>query len=158
MACAAFRRAMACAGIDALVDSAGTHSYLEGMPPYPLAVAAAKRRGYDLTRMVARRVRPADFRHFDLIVAMDRGNLRDLRTMAPARARRKLRLLLEFADAGRRRDVEDPYGGGALDFETALDVIEGGCRGLARRMARLGNFDAAPREFADGMRAGAAAP
>lgn len=115
------------------IDSAGTHEYFERMPPYPLAVATAKRRGYDITALTARRIRPFDFRYFDLIVAMDRANISALRGMAP-RYRQKVRLLLDYATPFGAREVPDPYGGGVAYFEQCLDLIEEGCRGLAKQI------------------------
>jgi protein-tyrosine phosphatase len=119
-------------GVD--IDSAGTHDYHEHMPPFPMAVATAKRRGYDLTRLVARRVRPHDFDYFDLIVAMDRENLADLRAMAPKRALPKLRRLLDYGHVHWGRNVPDPYGRGPDRFDMTLDMIEDGCLGLARAL------------------------
>ena len=63
------------------IDSAGMHEYYTGKPPYPHAVAAAKARGYDLTHLVARRIRSHDFDHFDLILGMDRSNIASLKTV-----------------------------------------------------------------------------
>lgn len=118
------------------VDSAGTHDYHVGKPPFPGAVAAAKRRGYDLTQMVARQVRSNDFDHFDHILAMDLGNLKHLQRIAPTRAKPKIELLLEYGDAYHGKEVPDPYGGEAKDFELALDMIEDGCRGIATLLFR----------------------
>ena len=74
----------------------------------------------------------ADFDRFDLLVAMDRENLRHLRAIAPdARAREKARLLREFDPrAGGDLDVPDPYYGGADGFDQVLDLVEAACRGL----------------------------
>src|SRR5438105_15891267 len=63
------------------INSAGTHDYHAGKPPFPSAVELAKTRGYDITG-VARRIAPGDFDHYDMILAMDRANLAHLRTIA----------------------------------------------------------------------------
>ncbi len=82
----------------------------------------------------ARQVRPRDFEHYDLLLAMDRENLRELRTFsADGDAAGKARLLREFdpASAGAPDlDVPDPYYGGPDGFETVLDQVEAACRGL----------------------------
>jgi protein-tyrosine phosphatase len=119
------------------VDSAGTHEYYVGKPPYPHAVACAKARGYDLTHLVARRVRPHDFEHFDLILGMDRSNIASLKTTCPTRYKSKIELLLDYGDAFQGKDVPDPYGGELKDFDLALDMIEDGCRGLADLLVRV---------------------
>ena len=112
------------------VDSAGTAGYHVGEPPDPRTRQAAARRGYDLSALRARIVEPGDFERFDLIVAMDRENLRVLRRRAPPAAHERLRLLLEFAPEAGPEDVPDPYYGGPNGFEEVLDLIEAAARGL----------------------------
>lgn len=119
------------------VDSAGTHEYYVGKPPFPHAVACAKARGYDLTHLVARRIRSHDFEHFDLILAMDKSNLASLRSMCPTHCRQKIELLLDYGDKYHGKEVPDPYGREVKDFELALDMIEDGCRGLAELLVRV---------------------
>jgi len=113
------------------IDSAGTGGWHAGEPPDPRATAAAARRGIVLEG-AARRVTPADFDRFDLLVAMDRENARHLRALAPdAQARAKVRLLREFDPAADGDlDVPDPYYGGAGGFDHVLDLVEAACRGL----------------------------
>jgi protein-tyrosine phosphatase len=118
------------------VDSAGTHEYYTGKPPFPTAVECAKARGYDLTHLVARRIRPHDFEHFDLILAMDKSNLASLKSICPTHCKLKIELLLEYGDKYQGKEVPDPYGGEIKDFERALDMIEDGCRGLADLLVR----------------------
>lgn len=110
--------------LDLEVDSAGTHAYHIGEPPDPRSIDAAKRRGYDLTPLRARRVEPADFDRFDLLFAMDADNHSRLLEIAPAaRAARAVRFL-EFASHPDRRDVPDPYYGDREAFELVLDLLE----------------------------------
>jgi protein-tyrosine phosphatase len=121
------------------VDSAGTGDYHLGEPPDERSQAAAKRRGIDLSGLSARQVERRDFDDFDLILAMDRSNLRDLRAMKPARCRAELRLFLEYACdelAGEpgASEVPDPYTGGTRDFEHVLDVVTAASRRLIDRL------------------------
>ncbi len=118
------RRLIADEGLDIEVDSAGTGGWHAGEPPDERATIAAQRRGVTLEG-AARQVKQADFRRFDLLVAMDRGNLRDLLEMAPdEEAREKVRMLVPDAD------VPDPYYGGDRGFENVLDMVESACREL----------------------------
>ena len=114
------------------VDSAGTGAWHAGSPPDARATAAARSRGVVLDG-AARAVGRADFERFDLILAADRVNLRELRAAAPAGATARLHLLREFdpaaASAG-ELDVPDPYYGGDAGFELVLDHVEAACRGL----------------------------
>ncbi|MEA2170201.1 MAG: low molecular weight protein-tyrosine phosphatase [Solirubrobacteraceae bacterium] len=117
---------------DALsLDSAGTGSWHVGHAPDPRATAAAAERGIRLEG-AARQVTVADFDAFDLIVAMDAANARDLRRLAPDDAARAKVVLLRDHDpeAGGDLDVPDPYYGGEDGFETVLDIVERSCRNL----------------------------
>src|SRR5687768_15096148 len=112
------------------IDSAGTAGYHIGEPPDPRSQEAARRRGYDLSVLRARQVAPEDFTRFDFILAMDRENLAALRELAPAAARSRIRLFLEFAPDADAPEVPDPYYGGANGFEAVLDMVEAASRGL----------------------------
>ena len=112
------------------VDSAGTAGYHIGEPPDARMQAAAARRGYQLGALRARIVEPADFEHFDLILAMDRENLAVLQRRAPESARQRVRLFLELAQHDEPHEVPDPYYGGTNAFEEVLDLIEDAARGL----------------------------
>lgn len=116
------------AGLDRRVQvaSAGLQGYHQGEPPDRRAQQHARLRGFDLSGVRARRFVSADFDAFDWILAMDRGHLRDLRSLRPANASARVRLLLE-APGGGGQDVPDPYYGEAADFERVLDLVEAGC-------------------------------
>lgn len=133
-----FRAHVARAGLDARVevDSAGTHGYHVGSAPDPRAQAAARRRGYDLAGLRARRVAAADFRRFDLILAMDRDNLSLLQEACPEDERHRLRLFLEFARNFEAEEVPDPYYGGPEGFERVLDLVEDAAAGLIDEIRR----------------------
>jgi protein-tyrosine phosphatase len=120
------------------VDSAGTHAYHAGDPPDERAIAAARRRGIDMSRLRARKVLAEDFERFDLLLAMDEQNLRQLRELAPSSRRDRVRLLLDYAPQLERREVPDPYYGDATGFEEVLDLVEEAARGL---LAALGPRD-----------------
>ena len=123
-----------------VLDSAGTGGWHVGAPPDRRSVAAAARRGIQIEG-AARQVRRADFERFDLLVALDRANERDLRRLAPdERAAAKIRLLREFDPAsGRDLDVPDPYYGANDGFGRVLDLVDAACRGLlAELRTRVG--------------------
>lgn len=116
--------------LEILIDSAGTHGYHVGERPDARAMAAAKRRGIDISQLRARRVVADDFDQFDLILAMDEENLRDLRSRARAERRERIRLLMDFAPTASSRAVPDPYYGGDQGFEEVLDLLEEAADGL----------------------------
>lgn len=119
------------------LDSAGTSDWHAGEPPDARACRAALRRGIVLEG-TARQVRSEDFSGFDLILAMDRSNERELRRLAPnEQARAKVRLLREFdpdGDGDEDLDVPDPYCDGEHGFEVVLDLVWAACEGLLERV------------------------
>jgi protein-tyrosine phosphatase len=127
-----FRRVLGMHASDVKVeiDSAGTHDYHVGSEPDRRAVAAAARRGIDLSSLRARHISDADFERFDLILAMDEENLRELRRRAPKEYHGRIHLIMEFAPSPLARSVPDPYYGGAEGFENVLDLLEEAAQGL----------------------------
>jgi protein-tyrosine phosphatase len=117
-------------GLSLEIDSAGTADYHIGAPPDPRSQRAALQRGIDISALKARQVAADDFARFDLILAMDAENLRELRAMQPRNSRASLKLFLEYAPAVALRDVPDPYYGNAAAFETVLDLTSAAARGL----------------------------
>ena len=111
-------------GSEFVIDSAGTGTWHVREPPQPLAVSVAAKHGYAVAG-IARHVEPGDLSDYDLIIALDRTHLRQLRDMSlDLESRLKVRLLL--ADD----DVPDPYGGGDPEFERSFAAVERGCREL----------------------------
>ena len=105
------------------VASAGTGEWHVGNPPDPRSQRAALVRGYDLSAQRARQVSRADFARYDLILAMDQSNLRNLKAMQPAQGKAELDLFLRRYDLA-LDEVPDPYYGGVDGFEQVLDLIE----------------------------------
>jgi protein-tyrosine phosphatase len=75
----------------------------------------------------------------DLILAMDARNLADLRRMAGAHGRDRIRLFGEVGGLGEAGDAEipDPYGGDAAEFGYVLDLLRSAAPVIAARLARL---------------------
>lgn len=115
------------------LDSAGTGAWHVGSTPDERACRVARARGVTLAG-AARQVRREDFLDFDLLLAMDRSNARELRRQAPGEAERaKVRLLRDFDPASgdaRELDVPDPYYGAAGGFEEVFDLVQAACEGL----------------------------
>jgi protein-tyrosine phosphatase len=111
-------------GADIRAASAGTHGYHVGEGPDPRTVKHAARRGYDLAGQRAAQLGPEDFHAYDYILAMDRGHLRILRSMAPRDSNARLGLFLDASARWQGEDVPDPYYGGAAEFERVLDMVE----------------------------------
>ena len=129
---AIFRHQAEAAGLEGrfAIDSAGTHGWHEGDPADPRARRVGQRRGVKVTS-IARPVVASDFERFDLIVAMDRGHLRELRGRCPTSLRSRIRLMREWDDPqDGDHDVPDPYYDGEEAFERVFDLLETCCRRL----------------------------
>ena len=113
------------------VDSAGTGDWHLGEPPDPRTRAVARRRGIVLEHR-AQHFGSRDFARYDLVIAMDRSNRRDLERLAPTEAdRAKIRLLRSYDPAAPEdAEVPDPYYGGDDGFDEVFDICEAACRGL----------------------------
>lgn len=120
------------------IDSAGTGNYHIGDLPDNRMRIHARRRGYELTHR-CRQVTPSDFDVFDLIVAMDASNQRNLQRIAPSpEAEDKIIMMADFADLATRYDhIPDPYYEGAEGFELVLDLLESACRNLFTQLESL---------------------
>lgn len=112
------------------IDSAGTHAEHIGEPPDHRMQATARRHGVTLSGR-ARQVSASDLDHFDLVIAMDRWNLRNLERLARDNAERaKIRLLRHYDPTAPDADVPDPWYGGPEGFEEVYDIVERSCTHL----------------------------
>jgi len=145
---AVLRAKLARAGLGerVVVESRGTHAYHVGDPPYVLAQEAAAARGYDLSALRGEVLAPGD-RSFDLVLAMDRANLRVAgRTLGDDHP--GLRLFLQGERGA--REVPDPYGAGPEAFERVLDLIEAGADAVVAEVAEALSARTARRAPPDG--------
>jgi protein-tyrosine phosphatase len=122
------------------VDSAGTGGWHVGEGADRRTVQALADAGYDGSAHCAREFEPGWFAERGLIVVADREHARQLRAWAPDEpARDKIRLLRSFdpdAVAAGTEEVDDPWYGGAADFERCLAEVERACTGLVEWLAR----------------------
>ncbi|WP_075185237.1 low molecular weight protein-tyrosine-phosphatase [Teredinibacter haidensis] len=131
-----FRDLVACEGLDHIidVDSAGTSGWHIGEMPDKRAVEASLSRGCDLSHLRGREFVANDFSTFDYILAMDNDNLRAMAAMKPDNYSGVLSLFLDFSSQKGYSEVPDPYYGGAKGFQTVLDLVEDGCKGLLQHI------------------------
>jgi len=114
-------------GDQILVDSCGTGDWHIGRAPDPRSQKQALERGYQMDNLRARLVDNSDFNQFDYILAMDKQNLADLKSMNCQNYSGELGLFLDFCRNPNYADyseVPDPYYGGEKGFELVLDLIE----------------------------------
>jgi protein-tyrosine phosphatase len=87
----------------------------------------------------ARKVAATDFSTFDLILAMDRDNLRELeRLRDAATARARVTLLREFdPESLEDKNVPDPYYGGPEGFDQVFDIVHRACSALLDELGEV---------------------
>ena len=104
--------------------SAGLKDKHVGDTADPRTIAACEARGYDLGAFRCREIDAVEFAASDLILAMDRDNLRQLEERRPAGNTSRIELFLGD------REVPDPYYGAADGFDLMMDQVEAGARRL----------------------------
>lgn len=114
-----------------ICDSAGTGAYHIGSPPDRRMAAAAAQQGIQLKGR-ARQFQREDFEAFDLILAMDKDNYRNILYLDRGdRYKDKVRLMCEFCTRHPNfSEVPDPYYGGPEGFNQVIDLLMDACEGL----------------------------
>ncbi|MEG4270653.1 MULTISPECIES: low molecular weight protein-tyrosine-phosphatase [unclassified Microcoleus] len=111
-------------------DSAGTASYHIGSPPDRRMALAARKRDIELLGE-ARQFTRKDFENFDLILAMDRDNYRNILALdAAGKYKDKVRLMCDFCQKYDLKEVPDPYYGGPEGFDLVIDLLHDAQAGL----------------------------
>ncbi len=121
-------------GLDVTVDSAGCGGWHAGEAPDRRSIACAAGHGLDISGQSARQITLADFDRFDLILGLDRDNVRHLKAMQPNGSQARVALFLDEA-LGAVKDVPDPYYGGARDFEAVYSLCEKASAALIKKLA-----------------------
>lgn len=122
------------------VESAGTGDWHLGEPMDRSARAELSRRGFDGSAHRARQINADWLDQFDLLIAMDTSNLRNLQRMAAGRPDilDRIRLFRSFDPAAPDgAEVPDPYGGGPEEFARVFDIIQSAARGLVAALQEL---------------------
>ncbi|MFO7847768.1 MAG: low molecular weight protein-tyrosine-phosphatase [Balneolaceae bacterium] len=112
------------------VDSAGTSAYHIGESANSNSQKTANRHGMQL-KSRARQFDPDDLEKFDLILAMDNENKRNIEALDPDnKFTDKIKMMREYDPEPGNGNVPDPYYGGAEGFERVFDVVKRSCENL----------------------------
>ncbi|KEQ51454.1 low molecular weight protein-tyrosine-phosphatase [Sphingobium chlorophenolicum] len=131
---AALRAQAERAGVEIVVDSAGTGDWHVGSPPDPRAQAVALRHGIDISGYRGRQVTAADFRRFTHVFPLDAENLRNLRRVRPADGTAELRLLMDLVPGREGSGVTDPYFGDDAGFDVTWDDVTRAAEAILERL------------------------
>ena len=112
------------------IESAATSTEEIGNPVYPPARRKLAQQGIDCAGKTARQLTAADYGRFDLLLGMDRANIRNMTRICGGDPQGKIRLLMEYAGQP-GREVADPWYTG--DFDATWDDVLAGCQGLLKQ-------------------------
>jgi protein-tyrosine phosphatase len=134
---AALRAEAERAGLNMLIDSAGTGDWHVDCPPDARAIRQAQRHGIDISGYRGRQVSAADFRRFTHVFALDGENLKNLRRIRPSDGTAKLALLMDMLPGREGSGVTDPYFGDEAGFAQTWDDVS---RAAQRIIAALSSI------------------
>ena len=116
------------------IESAATSTEEIGNPVYPPARHKLAEHKIDCAGKTARQLKNSDYDTFDLLIGMDRANLRNMYRICGGDFGSKMHLLMDYT--GHPGDVADPWY--ADDFETTWRDISAGCKALLEQL-QMGN-------------------
>ena len=108
------------------IASAATSTEEIGNSVYPPARRKLAEHGISCAGKTARQLTKADYQRYDLLIGMDRANIRNMNRICGGDPEGKIHLLLEYA--GRTEEVADPWYTG--DFEATWQDVLAGCTGI----------------------------
>ena len=114
------------------IASAATSTEEIGNPVYPPARRKLAEHGIACDGKTARQLTRRDYDYYDLLIGMDRYNIRNMERMCGGDPDDKIHMLMEYA-GNARQDVADPWYTG--DFNATWRDCMNGCRGLLERLA-----------------------
>ena len=113
------------------IASAATSREEIGNPVYPPARRKLAEHGIGCEGHAARQITARDYQDFDLLIAMDSTNLRNMRRFYGGDPAGKIHMLLDYA--GRPgEEVADPWYTG--DFQATWQDVSAGCAGLLEQL------------------------
>lgn len=117
------------AGLEAefQIASAATSREEIGNPVYPPARRKLAEHGISCGDHAARQLRNCDYEEYDLIIEMDKANLRNIYRICGGDFNDKMHLLMEYAGCP-EQEVADPWY--TDDFDATWRDVLAGCQGL----------------------------
>ena len=122
------------------IDSCGTGSWHIGHQAHENSRQTAKRNGVDIEDHRARQYVAEDLQRFDLLLAMDRSNKSDMKSISQQESE-KIVLLRDYDEDKDSADVPDPYHGTGDGFQRVHDIIVRSCENLLEDLKGKISFD-----------------
>lgn len=114
-----------------VIDSAATSREELGNPVYPPAKRKLAEHGISCEGHAARQMQSSDYERYNLLIGMDRANIRNMQRICKGDPDEKMHLLMDYTERS-GREVADPWY--TRDFEATWRDIEDGCNGLLQKI------------------------
>lgn len=129
------------AGLNWIVESAGTNGYHTGEAPHHLSQKVAKLNGIDINKQRSRKFVKEDFEQYDKIYAMANDVLDDIKRIAGKNySNAKTELFLNELYKGENRDVPDPWYGDEDGYHEVFAIIEEACEAIVKKYSAGKSF------------------
>ena len=112
------------------IASSATSTEEIGNPVHPGTREKLAKYGISVAGKRAVQLTKADYAKYDVILAMDEANLRNIKSIVGSDSKHKVKLLLSYST--RPRAIADPWYTGNFDV-TYKDIVEG-CTGLLQQL------------------------
>jgi protein-tyrosine phosphatase len=128
------------AGLDWVVDSAGTAKYHIGSAPHHLSQKVAKKYGVDICEQCCRQFKKDDLDNFDKIYVMDKDNFNEVKRISKELwDKNKVEMLLDQLFPEEHRGVPDPWYGDEPDYDKVYKMIDKACDAIIEKYAQTIN-------------------
>jgi protein-tyrosine phosphatase len=132
------RHKAAKAGLNWMIDSAGTNGYHIGEAPHHLSQKVARMNGIDICDQRARRFEAADFERYDKIYALAEDVLDEMRRIARQKFDpKKAGLFMNELYPGKNLDVPDPWYGPEPGYHEVFAMIDKVCERIIEKYATV---------------------
>ena len=122
------------AGLNWVVDSAGTNGYHTGEPPHQLSIKVAKENGIDISRQRSRKFIADDLENYDIIYAMAPDVMDDIKYISRNKFdATKVDLFLNELYPGQNREVPDPWYGPEKGYHEVFAIIDKACDSIIKK-------------------------
>ena len=111
------------------IASAATSTEELGSPVYPRTRRLLEQHGIDCSAKRARQTNRGDYDRYDLLIGMDRENIRNMRRIYGEDPQGKIRMLLSFTE-DRKGEISDPWYHN--NFDQTWEEVNLGCDALLK--------------------------
>jgi protein-tyrosine phosphatase len=122
------------AGLNWVVESAGTNGYHTGEAPHHLSIKVALQNGIDIRQQRSRKFVAEDFDRYDKIYAMAEDVMDDIKRIAKNKFdTKKADLLLNELFPQQNLEVPDPWYGSEKGYHEVYELIDKACEQVVKR-------------------------